>query len=299
MENEPLEPAVLAVELFKEEDRQRRRTSTLAIVGVLCLVIGGGSVFAALKYAPEWFQDAPPVFATGPDSFKPLGQAQQQYVEPTDPPVVPEPDKKPEDQPPAEPGAAPPVRDPSIPPWNPLNGEIIGETPLPDGWKPGDGTTTITPESSAEKPAEAHLVTGRVGGGNPEDDANQLAATLRSAGASVRLAPHYSLAGGVIGVQVIATVPAKSVDSLLKKLGGGDKWSGGVDERNNRVDGMLTSRIRDLSSRKSQLMDKYEEDATEVMVVTEEIDKLNQGLSMVRAAKSPGVAVILIGIGSL
>lgn len=301
MENEPLEPAVLAVELFKEEDRQRRRSSTLAIVGVLCLVIGGGSVFAALRYAPEWFQDSPPIIATGPGDLKPLGPAQQQYVEPTDLPPNPGIEKKPDEAPPAqsEPGSPPPARDPQVPPFDPLAGGMIAGTPVPDGWKPGVDPTTITPEGTAEKAADAHLVTGRVGGGNPEDDANQLAATLRTAGASVRLAPHYSLAGGVIGVQVIATVPAKSVDGLLEKLGGGDKWTGAVDERNNRADGMLASRIRDLSSRKTQLLDKYQEDATEVTVVTEEIEKLNQGLSMVRAAKSPGVAVILIGIGSL
>ncbi len=289
----------MAVELFKEEDRQRRRTATLATVGVLCLLIGGGSVFAALKYAPEWFQDSPPVFATGPNGLKPLGTAQQQYVEPTDPPVVPEPDKKPEDQPPAEPEPKPPAGDTQVPPFNPLTGEIISETPLPDGWKPGDSPTTVTPENPTEKPAEAHLVTGRVGGGNPEEDANQLAATLRSAGASVRLAPHYSLAGGVIGVQVIATVPAKSVDSLLKKLGGGDKWSGNVDERSSRAEGMISSRINALSSLRSQRRETKFEDATEVIVLTEEINELNEGLKMIRAAKSPGVAVILIGIGSL
>lgn len=309
MENEPLEPGVLAVELFKQEDRYRRRTSMFAIVGVLCALVGGGAVFAALKFAPEWFQSAPnPVVANGPGAQKPLDNPAKLYTEPTDSPIgdplKPEnkPEVKPEEttKPPA--GEAGPT---TISPFNPLNGAIINDTPVPDGWKPGDpvpsgpGAPQLNPEAPAAKPVEANLITARVGGGDPEGEANEVAAALRSFGASVRLAPHYSLAGGVVGVNLIATVPTKSVDSLMKKLGGGDNWKGPVGDRNDRATGMLASRIKELESRESQLKEKYTEDATEVTVVKEEIQKLNQGLSMVRSAKSPGVAVIIIGIGSL
>lgn len=309
MENEPLEPAVLAVELFKQEDRHRRRSSTLAVVGVLCAVVGGGAVFAAFKYAPEWFQSDPtPLVVNNGGVQPPLNNPAKLYTEPVDPPVSdplkPEdkPEVKPEDTPKPPTGESGPT---TISPFNPLNGAIINDTPVPDGWKPGDpvpsgpGAPQLNPEGPAAKPVEANLITARVGGGDPEGEANEVAAALRSLGASVRLAPHYSLAGGVVGVNLIATVPTKSVDSLMKKLGGGDNWKGPVSDRNDRATGMLASRIKELESRESQLKEKYEEDATEVSVVKEEIQKLNQGLSMVRAAKSPGVAVILIGIGSL
>ncbi len=63
--------------------------------------------------------------------------------------------------------------------------------------------------------------------------------------------------------------------------------------------GMLSTRIRELQFKETQMKDKYEEDATEVAVIREEIQKLNQGLAVVRSAKSPGVAVIVIGIGTL
>jgi hypothetical protein len=123
-------------------------------------------------------------------------------------------------------------------------------------------------------------------------------------GASVRTAPHYNLAGGVIGVQIIATLPATSVESAIGRLssagvGGADHWKGTPGSRADRVSGILASRIGELRKQESELREKYEDDATEVAVVREEIHKLNQGIAVSRSAKSAGVAVFLIGIGSL
>ncbi len=311
MENEPLEPAVYAVEMYKQEDRQRRRSGTFAIVGVLCALIGGGSVFAAFKYAPEWFQSAPPLAINLPDPNvkSPENTNAGLYSEPSDltkpieEPVVPgetKPGAKPTENPPSSLGEG------GMPPFNPLSGAIIGDTPVPDGWKPGDPLPSTPPPNltSDNPPAEpkveeANLITARVGGGDPESEANEIASGLRGLGASVRLAPHYSLGGSVVGVQIIGTIPAKSVKGLMAKMGGGDNWKGALSDRNNRAEGMLASRIKDLQAKEAQLKEKYVEDATEVTVVKEEIQKLNQGLSLVRSAKSSGVAIIVIGIGSL
>jgi hypothetical protein len=143
------------------------------------------------------------------------------------------------------------------------------------------------------------LVTIRKSSSDPEGEAGAVASILQSAGASVRTAPHYNLVGSAIGVQVIATLPTSSVGSALAKLGSGERWTGGSSERADRIAGIFAARLRDLRAKEAELREKYEDDATEVVVVREEIQKLNQGLAMARAAKSPGIAVILVGIGDL
>jgi hypothetical protein len=313
MEREPIEPAVLAVELYREEVNHRKRAWALAGVAITCSLLGALGVLAALRFAPEWFGSTSTTQVAALPKQGPSNVAKSLYTEAPDTPKTPN-QKKPEvpnPQKQTEPKKTPDQGNTA--PLNPFSGAIISRTPLPEGWKPGDPPPEGSPVNAGDKPPEikdppkssqAILITGRAGGGDPESSAEQIEAALRGAGASIRSAPHYSLAGGVIGVQIIATVPASSAEYVMSRLssagvGGADKWSGSTEERAGRVAGMLSSRIRELRAKETELKEKYEEDATEVSVIEEEIQKLNQGLGMVRAAKSGGVAVILIGVGVL
>jgi hypothetical protein len=305
MEREPLEPAVLAVELFREENRHRRRTGMIALAGLSCALVGGLAVLGAMKFAPHLFgeQTAPVQVATNPP-VKSQQLANDLYTEPKSEPTPPPKGLKTKEEPPKV--AANPNSEPSgTVPFNPLSGAIISRSDVPPDWKPGQaapptaGPKPPEPPDPAPKVSGAFLVTARVGGGDPESEAAGITSTLQGAGASVRAASHYNLAGGVIGVQIVATCPAASVDGLMAKLGGANKWSGSIDDRSGRVSGMISGRIRELRAKEAELKEKFEDDATEVAVVREEIQKLNQGLAMARSARSAGIAVIVIGIGSL
>ncbi|MBC8066591.1 MAG: hypothetical protein H7Y17_17305 [Chlorobia bacterium] len=313
MEREPLEPAVLAVELFKEENYYRRRSMTMGVVAVCCSLLGAVAVLAAVKFAPEWFAKPEAEKLVVIPLNKPTTPAQSLYTEP--PAGVLDPEKVVSKTDVPKGTTSGPPSDSS--PLNPFSGAIIGQTPMPDGWKPGDPpppgtelpngqspTGQVGPPSNPPKSSDAILVTGRASGPDPEGDATAITSALQGAGASVRTAQHYNLSGSVIGVQIVATVPASSVSSVLSRLssagvGGADRWDGSVSERADRVSGMISGRIRDLRAKEAELKEKYEDDATEVVVVREEIQKLTQGLGMARSAKSAGVAVIVIGIGSL
>jgi hypothetical protein len=306
MEREPLEPAVLAVELFREETRHRRRSGLLLFVGLGGIAIGvvvAAVAFNAMgKATPA--TSSPNLVASKP-SVKPQGVSQSLYTEPNTGPHSPVGDPKKPETPPKT-NTAPPsgsAGTPGTAPFNPLSGAIISRSDVPPDWQPGtEPPPGVEPKAPPKQPPKsgsgATLITARIGGGDPESEAADITSTLQGAGASVRSATHYSLAGGVIGVQIIATCPASAVDSLVAKLGG-EKWSGSVEDRAGRVSGMLAGRIRELRAKESELKEKYEEDATEVTVIREEIQKLNQGLAAARSARSPGIAVIVIGIGSL
>ena len=313
MEPEKIDPAILAVELYREEELHRRRTWFTAAIALSCTLLGAVIVLASVRFAPQWF--APPTVkvATVDPITKPAGPARVLYTEPKDPAITPG-EKKPVSSTPTQP--APPVKDSqpnggSSAPFNPFSGAIIGRSGVPDGWQPGQphpeaGKPDAEPKKTATPPqaSEAILVTARASSGDPEGSAAEVASALQGLGASVRTAPHYNLAGGVIGVQVIATLPAASVESAIGRLssagvGGAGRWKGSPDARADRVAGILASRIGELRKQESELREKYEDDATEVAVVREEIQKLNQGIAVSRSARSAGVAVFLIGIGSL
>lgn len=313
MEREPIEPAVLAVELFKEENYYRRRSMTMGLVAVCCSLVGAVAVLAAIKFAPEWFTkpEAEKLVVIPPN--KPTTIAESLYREPPGSGLDSEKVVKKTDAP-VGPPSGPPT---DSSPLNPFSGAIIGETPMPDGWKPGDPppagtefpngqspTGQANPPASPAKSVDAILVTCRASGPDPEGDAAAITSALQGTGASVRTAQHCNLSGSVIGVQIVATVPAGSVSSVLSRLssagvGGADRWGGSVSDRDDRVTGMISGRIRNLRAKEAELKEKYEDDATEVVVVREEIQKLSEGLGMARSAKSAGVAIIVIGIGSL
>lgn len=305
MEREPLEPAVLAVELYREENRYRRRTGLTALAGIAGLVAGGVIATVALRNAQQEAAVGPSTkVATTVPPVKQQSVSNALYTEPKTEPAVPGQKPKTEEAPPKT--AATGGQEPSgTAPFNPLSGAIISRSDVPPDWQPGQPlppkTEVEPPKKEATPPAQsgAFLVTARVGGGDAESEAANITAILQGAGASVRAAPHYNLAGGVIGVQIVATCPAGAVDGLLGKLGGADKWSGSVGDRSGRVSGMISGRIRELKAKEAELKEKFEDDATEVTVVREEIQKLNQGLAIARSARSPGIAVIVVGIGSL
>lgn len=190
---------------------------------------------------------------------------------------------------------------------NPFGGMI--STNVPDNWGgtgqvPSGPISTPTNQIEPEKPVEdATLVTARSAGTDAEGDADQIVSALRGIGATVLTAPHYSASGSIVGVQVVAAVPQKSVDSALAKLKGSGvsqtgKWSVSRSERSERVSGMLSSRIQELKAQESTLLEKYHEDATEVVVVREEIQKLNQAIGASRSRPSSN-ALIIIGVGVL
>lgn len=307
MEREPIEPGVLAVEIYKDEETHRRRSWSLAAVALGCSLLGAGAALAVIRLAPGWV--APDIGQRTVQSTVPVQpgpSATRLYAEPKNPEVAPE--KQPE---PTE--TVPPTKSQTgdAPvgniPLNPFSGAIVSRTPLPEGWSAGEPLPTNSHPSGEQprenndaKPASGILVTLKLGSGDPEGEAADVTSKLQGSGASIRSATHYNLAGSAIGVQIIATIPEASLSAALAKLGHpGEKWSGPPGERADRISGIFASRLGELRARESELRKKYEDDATEVVVVREEIQKLNLGMAMARSAKSSGIAVVLIGIGDL
>lgn len=309
MEREPIEPAVDAVEFYKEEQSQRHRNWSVALIALGCSLLGAGAVLAAVRFAPHWFSPDPKqvVIQTPKENPVPPPTAHKLYGESKDAVAAP---VTTEGGAPAKVSTKPAPGKPAqgtssdTTPLNPFSGAIISRTPLPEGWSAGSETPTPKDDptpgpSTARKPIESVLVTIRTSSNDPEAEAASMASILQASGASVRSASHYNAAGSPIGVQIVATLPARSLDSALAKVGSGDRWTGEPADRAREVASIFSGRLRELRTREVQLREKYEDDATELVVIREEIQKLNQGLAMARAAKSPGVAVILIGIGDL
>jgi hypothetical protein len=308
MEREPNEIEVASLDLGNPRiGPTRSRNWSVALVALACSLIGAGAVLATMRLAPQWFSPAPLQTAhIETPAINPPPAGQQLYVEPKDP-FVPETPKDPA-KPAAEPGKPEnaPTTHPAAgtAPLNPFSGAIISRTPMPDGWAPGasDAPPKVAAEprpEAAPKSRDSVLVTIRESSSDPESQAAEIGSALRTAGASVRTATHYNAAGSPVGVQIIATLPASSLDRVLAKVGSGDRWTGEPAARAREVDGIFSSRLRNLRIKEVELREKYEDDATELVVVREEIQKLTQGMAMARGAKSPGIAVILVGIGDL
>jgi hypothetical protein len=293
-------------------------------VGLTCLILGIGGTVAAILLAPQWFTK-PPSQIVATQSMPPSleNRAATLYTEPKLPgvnsfPNIPNPagddpgkPEKPAELQPTGPVAqgAPGPRGPStVPPYNPFGG------PIPENWNP-----SVSPSGAGNLPqGEIHspkptvtptvesttFVTARGGSGaDAESDANQLVSTLQSHGAVVRTAPHYNLAGGVVGVQVVAAVPKKSMEAALSQLRSAGysqtgKWTVSPSERDERVSSMLSLRIQELKSAEAQLLAKYQDDATEVVLVREEIQNLNRAIGAAKSGKADR-GLIVIGIGSL
>ena len=308
MEREPNEVEVASLDLGNPQiGPNRSRNWSVALVALTCSLIGAGAVLAMMRFAPHWFSPAPVQGArVETPAINPPLAGQRLYVEPRDP-IIPEapndPAKTAEE--PRKIENAPTNHSPDgTAPLNPFSGAIISRSPMPDGWVPG--TSDAPPKVAAEPRPEAApkskdsvLVTIRESSSDPESQAAEIGSALRSAGASVRTATHYNAAGSPVGVQIIATLPASSLDAVLARVGSGDRWTGEPAARAREVDGIFSSRLRDLRIKEVELREKYEDDATELVVVREEIQKLTQGMAMARGAKSPGIAVILVGIGDL
>ncbi len=306
MDREPLEPAVLAVELFQEENRERKRHGALILLALSCAVLGGFGVFAFLKFMPTPEEPASPLISKPLLGDKPTQVATNLYAPPptdqplSDPNTVPSPSTG-TNPPPSSGQPTQPPEESS--PFNPLSGAIISQSGVPQDWQPGQASSNQDPSTNkTEKPPVKSepviLLTGKLGGSDPQLDADQVAATLRGAGANVTVALHYNLAGSVIGANIIASVPPSGVSGISSMLGF-EPWKGSVEERLNTSSGLINGRLRELRVQEASLKAKYEEDATAVVVVKEEIQKLNQGLSIIRASKAPGSAIVVIGIGSL
>ena len=297
----------MAVEVYRDELSHRRRNWSIVAVAVSCSLLGAAIVLGAVRLAPHWFNPPQPsVVEQGHEPKAPAPVvAQQLYKEPVDPKVVETPNTQVKPPEPAT-GRKTPDPVPDTVPLNPFSGAIISRTPVPEGWTPGSESTApasrepgASPPPPPTKTAESTLVTIRRNTSDPEGEAADVASALRASGASVRTATHYNAAGSPIGVQIIATLPAGSLNSALSRVGSGDRWTGDPNDRAREVSSIFSSRLRELRTREVELREKYEDDATEVAVVREEIQKLSQGLAMARAAKSPSLAVILVGIGDL
>jgi hypothetical protein len=308
MDEQPLEPAVVMAEHYIAEDGHRRKSIGLWL-GAFGAAMGGAAlVMLVVANSPQWFfkpqtvvvHDAP---AVG-QPLKNQSQAVSKYVPDIESPEV------------ATVAGPPRQSHPSKPPANPFAGARIQTEPmqgsLPSGPVGNGGNyapiNPPVPQGEATSKLgsqEAKLVIARSSGGDVEGDSEQIAQALRSAGASVRIAQHFNLAGGLMGSQLVATISVDALDSATSKLSAvgahpSDRWSGPVGERGGRVSGMISSRIGELRRAETELKEKFEDDASEVMAVREEIQRLNQCLSAVRAVRrSPKIAVILVSVGSL
>ncbi len=296
-----------------------KRSYAMLGVGLSCMLIGAAAVVAILMMAPGVFVKPPQnTVVQLPKQNLPAASL---YTEPSvDPSTFPDlpltepnadgigklPTTPPEASGPAQAGAGRGAGGMQVPPMNPFTGPLISG-PVPNEWQgsPPSGEIPSGPSNPPPaKPAEdATLVTARSSGGDAEGDAAAIVSALRSSGASVHTAPHYGTNGGVVGVQVVASIPAKSMDSALSKLKSSGvsetgKWSVSKSERAERIEGMLSARVRELKAKETALLEKYYEDATEVVVVREEIQKLNQAIGASKAGPSSS-AVIIIGVGSL
>lgn len=294
-------------------------TTTLILAIVGSLIIGAGGVLAAFYLAPEWFVTPKTAHqitnpSVTPSLDKPAGNAAALYTPDKGTPapgLTPDPLTNPTT---TDPGTTPPTEPPKT--------SEIPSQPVPGNWKPGDqppvtgpitpgglSTSPVSPpvpgdlSTQSDKP-EGNLVSARSSGGDVEVEGQEIVKALRSAGASVRSSPHFSLSGSMVGYQVIATVPAKSLSATLEKLKTAgvrisDEWKGPIDERRSIVSGMISSRISSLRSLESALKEKYEDDAVEIVSVREEIENLEKALSLSRNASSPGIAIIVVGVGAL
>ncbi len=305
----------LAAELYRAEREHRTRWIVGGVGAIVCAVIGGGIVLAVVLLSPNLLRPAPPVVVKNElGSIKPTIPNVATYHPDAEPPKTP-PAK---DPPKSEPNAAkPPVaQGPSkMPPFNPFEGG-----PVPGDWQKGKlppikGNIGVKPdEGPGETPkvptptqddSQATLVTARSGGGDAESDAEAIVKALQNAGASVRSANHYGGSGSIAGVQIVASLPAASLENAKTHLQSagvnvGDPWQGAPTERASRLSSILSDRIAELRKARTTLLEKFLDDAPQVTQVDEEIQKLNQCLGMARInGKSPKIAIIVIGVGAL
>jgi len=309
MDEQPLEPAVVMAEHYIAEDGHRRKSVGLWLGAFLAAVGGAAIVLLVVANAPQWFfkpqtvviHDSP----AKPAPVKNQAIAMQSYASDASNP-----------KPTPVQSSGPGTVAKSSPPSNPFAGAKIQTEPMQGNLPSGpvgeggsyapinpplpQGETNSTPATH-----DAKLVIARSSGGDVEGDSEQIASALRGAGASVRIAQHYNLAGGLTGSQIVATIPAASLDSATARMSAvgahaSDRWSGPVGERGGRVAGMISTRIGELRKSEAELKEKFEDDASELTAVREEIQKLNQCLSAVRSVGSSSkIALILISVGSL
>ncbi|MBN9502165.1 MAG: hypothetical protein BGO01_18965 [Armatimonadetes bacterium 55-13] len=314
-----------AIDLYSEDRARRKRTIQLGIGAFFCAVLGAGTVLAVVFLTPNALNRpaAPVQVAVNPpvkqeenlvSAYQPDKPTSTEPTEPT----KNEPEKKDEAKPETKPQDSPNPSAPApshVPPFDPFNGE-----PVPEGWAKGrlNGEIDVQPERGAQidpdrvpppikekTPEPARLVIAKSGGGDPESDAQAIVRALQSAGASVRSSSHYSPSGSVVGVQIVATLPATSLDSAKSRLQSagarvGEDWKGELGERNTRAENAIATRLSALRNKKLELLQKYLDDAPQVTQVEDEIQKLNQCLGAARlGGKSAKNAVMVIGIGTL
>jgi|GEM_PF-5795078 len=325
---EPFNEGALAAELYRAERESRTRWIVGGVGAIFCALVGGGLVLGFLYFNPGLRPGAPKTVVVKndlPPTKQSIPNISTYHPDTTPPAQAGPPEKAPDKKTTPETTGAGPSTPPGgskpTPPFNPF----AGGGPPPD-WKNGKpplaGNISVSPEGDtvqpdkgtatnpstapqAQIPSEATLITGRSGGGDAESDAQEIVRALQNAGASVRSANHYTSSGGIAGVQIVASVPETALagaKSHLQSAGVsvGDAWRGDLSERSSRIGAILSDRISDLRKAKTALLEKYLDDAPEVVQLDEEIQKLNQCLGMARiSGKSAKIAIIVVGVGAL
>lgn len=187
----------------------------------------------------------------------------------------------------AGPGKAPPPKQ--------ISG-TIPDAPLSSGTSPfNPGPIFVSPDEKASPKTTLVDVRLSVSDGDKALSQAQVVAA-KAGGVAIQFDEHAS-EGPATGALLF--VPQNRLADAEKALGGvgsiviKDHWSGTNADRLDRLQGAAESAVSDLRVRRQELLVKYLEDAPQVTLVDQEIERIQRSLSALRAQKaSAGTAIL-------
>lgn len=280
-------------------DSTRRPSSLRANLGLqralfllLGVALGGGLVLGTLAWArretPRVADNRPPAATVEPNL--PRGDHRGPSQNPTPP--------KPTAQDGTLPKGAAAGTAKSNPPKKPPVKQISGT--IPDA--PAAGTSPFNPGPIFVSPDEKE---------SPKTTLVDVRLSVSDGDKALSLAQVVAAKAGGVAIQfdenasegpatgALLFVPQNRLADAEKALGGvgsiviKDHWSGTNADRLDRLQGTAESAVSDLRVRRQELLVKYLDDAPQVTLVDQEIERIQRSLSALRAQKaSPGTAIV-------